>query len=555
MFRKKHTCTLLAVIILLSISATAQPLNWQWVRTTAGAGTEEIVATTTDALGNIYVAGNYDGASYTIGATTLTNPGTPHNHAFIACYNSSGSVVWATQPDCSGICLATAITADNSGGIYITGTYTGADITFGTHTLAGPGNNMFVARYSGSGSALWAERIIGMASDEPASLAADAGSVYLAGLCLSNILIAGTDTFRTSISNNAFVARFSNNGNLQWLKGSNTGDGGGHNGATAVAIGTDGHIYIAGFYDTDHFAYGNDTLWNDGLDVYKYFLLQLNADGSLNWSRQGGDAVIVEPVLLTTDGSGNVYMASEATGGAPWDSVMVFGTDTVSNLYQNAFLVKYNAAGAVQWAHNAGGITYVTVTGLTTDAADNIYMTGVAGSRVYFAGDSMDLGPHPDIYVFKFGSDGSETWLQHASGSEDDHSACIATDGAGNVYVAGKTNSNHVDFGSVGIDNPSATYNIFLAKLGQGVSGVAGVNPLPHDIILYPNPTISGNTVYIKTNKVADLHIYTTEGKDIYSDHINEGVAVIPLPKLPAGKYYIRIIGEESHISPLVITQ
>src|SRR5262249_46253214 len=79
----------------------------------------------------------------------------------------------------------------------------------------------------------------------------------------------------------------------------------------------------------------------------------------------------------TADNSGNVYVVGDFQGTTDFDP----GTGTynlTASGTQNAYLAKYNSSGNLVWAGNipttAGNST--TVSGITRDSSNNLYVTG-----------------------------------------------------------------------------------------------------------------------------------------------------------------------------------
>lgn len=101
----------------------------------------------TDLNGNSYLSGSYN-TSATVGSFTLTSAGA--NDVFVAKYNSSGAVLWATSAGGPLTEHANAITTDNNGNVYLTG-YFDSTAVFAMDTLVNseltPGeHDIFVAK-------------------------------------------------------------------------------------------------------------------------------------------------------------------------------------------------------------------------------------------------------------------------------------------------------------------------------------------------------------------------------------------------------------------------
>src|ERR1035437_656056 len=121
-----------------------------------------------------------------------------------------------------------------------------------------------------------------------------------------------------------------------------------------------------------------------------------------------------------------------------------------------------------QWARTANNIGgNVEGYAITTDLMGNVYATGGQCSDTYliFGNDTLF---DPIFYLVKYDSSGNEVFARGASGNATGYA--IATDMAGNIYVAGKFSGNLVTFGTTNLSNTESAY-IFLVKYNS--SGVA----------------------------------------------------------------------------------
>jgi hypothetical protein len=94
---KKNYVT--ALSILLSFSSLSQTPDWEWVFNAQGFSYDGVEAVTTDASGNVFIAGYFYGQSIDVGAATLYNANTTFTASdmFIAKFDSSGTFMWADE--------------------------------------------------------------------------------------------------------------------------------------------------------------------------------------------------------------------------------------------------------------------------------------------------------------------------------------------------------------------------------------------------------------------------------------------------------------------------
>src|SRR5581483_7938076 len=95
---------------------------FQWAVKAGGAGSCRGLAIKTDATGNSYVTGYFNGSA-TFGATTLTSAGL--QDVFIAKYDNTGKLLWVVDAGGTLSDIGNAITIDNSGNVLVTGEFAG----------------------------------------------------------------------------------------------------------------------------------------------------------------------------------------------------------------------------------------------------------------------------------------------------------------------------------------------------------------------------------------------------------------------------------------------
>ena len=184
--------------------------------------------------------------------------------------------------------------------------------------------------------------------------------------------------------------------------------------ATAVTLGPGGYIYVTG-YSTDA---------SSGTD---YFTTKYDSTGGKLWTARYDNSLHGDDIALAIalDNAGNVYVTGKSIGsGTAWDIVTI----------------RYDTAGVQQWTARYNGAVNGDDAGIaiTVDASQNVYVAGnSAGQSTFTGGDSYN----DDIVAIKYNSAGAEQWAarKNGAGNGTDQAAAIALDGSGNVFVAGST--------------------------------------------------------------------------------------------------------------------
>jgi hypothetical protein len=308
-----------------------------------GVSTNEIspAGIAVDPSGGVYVTGIFGSGTLTFGTTVLTNAGSfPTNDMFLVKYNSAGAFAWAQRAGGSDFEDAASVAADASGNIYVAGNFRSASITFGSTTLtnASTGNeDIFLTKYDGTGSVIWAKRAGGSSDEQPQSVTTDpSGNILMSGIYYGATLTLGTTTLTGAGSSDIFLVKYSSAGAVTWA----TGTGGtGSESAAAVATDAAGNVYLTGYFFSPSLTFGATTLVNPS--AANMYLAKYDGSGSVSWaaSANGGSA---GGIGVAADALGNTYVT-----GAFSDATCSIGTFTLTNLgfssSSEVFVAKYAA--------------------------------------------------------------------------------------------------------------------------------------------------------------------------------------------------------------------
>ena len=445
-------------------------------------------------------------------------------------YTGTGQV-WPNGEERGNSCIT-----DAAGNVYMVGfTSSNSDIaTTGAHQTVhagGPivfgtgGYDAFLVKFNSSGVRQWATYYGGSQDDMGISCAVDAsGNVYMIGSTSSTSGIATAGAHETTI-NDGFLVKFNSSGVRQW----GTYFEGNGNACTTDAS---GNIYIVGLTNSTSgiaTAGAHQTVMSGSGDA---FLVKFNSSGVKQWGTYFGGASsgasgMEKGISCATDALGNVYMTGHtpstsgiATAGA--HQTIYGGSST------DAFLVKFNSSGVIQWGTYYGGEGVDIGYSCATDATGNVYLAGdtqqeflpaSSGMTTIGAHQSAYGGGYSDGFLVKFDSNGLRQWGTYYGGSLLDVSFSCATDASGNVYMSGNTQS------SAGIATSGAhqtTFNdAFLVSFNS--SGVRQSGTYYGGIKNVCTSDASGNvymTGYTQSNSdiaTAGAH-QTANGNNGYSD-------------------------------------
>jgi hypothetical protein len=317
-------------------------------------------------------------------------------------------------------------------------------------------------------------------SDESFGVAVDAASnAYIGGSTSGNL--SGAE------ATEGFLTKYDRAGNLLWSRLVGTS---GLEAGSSVAVDAIGNAYIAGFTD--------GTLGGPNAGADDAFLVKYDGAGNVIWSRQAGSTASDVALGVAVDVAGNAYISGDTygnlagTNAGDQDAFLVkydaagnllwsrqVGTATTDYSYgvavdgsgdayvivdtfgslggpnagsYDALLSKYDTAGNLLWSRQIGTAEYDTSRGVAVDSSGNAYICGYTLGNL----GSKNAGSS-DAFVTKFDSAGNLLWTRQLGTTKSDESLGVAVDAAGNAYISGWTS------GSLGAPN-SGNDDAFLAK-------------------------------------------------------------------------------------------
>ncbi|HEX7449260.1 MAG TPA: SdrD B-like domain-containing protein, partial [Pirellulales bacterium] len=437
-----------------------------------------------DANANVYITGGFSG-------TVDVNPARPGTDVLVAAGSATteyilkldkqGNTLWSQQATNTAIfsqSAGSAITVDAAGNIYDTGTFTDAVNLDPTNSVRGllssstefSNNNAFVMKLDAAGRLNWADAYYQTADfwygPQPHGIAVDSsGNVYTTGGLQgaadfdpgSQVFLLGSGGVGESI----YVTALDRNGKFGWgVTGAgnnvfNTGNG--------IALTRTGGIDVTGtFYDPGsgvNFGPGVHNLKTAvgyGTASFLWNLTQTSISGTV-WDDSADNDGVLEPgepgvagavvnVYATTGGAATTnpgsLVATTVTDSQGHYSLLPLGTSTQYNI-QVRPPVGYGFA-----PENAGA---------AKQTQSNVDLTGL-GSAFSLANNSVEVDAGLIGRKQPFGWALPIATLAGAAGTS------IATDAAGNVYVAG-TFKGTQDF-----DPGPATYLITSGNFGNAIN-------------------------------------------------------------------------------------
>ena len=288
---------------------------------------------------------------------------------------------WAKQMGSTGTDVGNSVAVDAYGNVYVTGNFTGTsdfDPSSTVNNLISNGSgDIFITKFSSSGSLLWAKQIGGTNNDIGYSLTID----MLGNICISGIFDGIVD------------------------------------------------------FDPD------SGIYNLTAGSVSGFICKLDSGGSFIWVRQfSGNSGSIRPFSITTDGLGNILFTGWFNDSQDFDpSQGTFLLNSSSGTI-DIFVCKISAGGAFIWAKSVGGYGNEVSNSITVDIKGNVYFTGYFQSTVDFdPGNTVFnlVAQSNDFFVCKLDSAGNFVWVKQIEAAGNEEGKSVAVDNQGNVYTTG----------------------------------------------------------------------------------------------------------------------
>ncbi len=471
---KKFTLLFFSLSVISICNAQSK---YNWAKHAISDGGVLPVATAVDAAGNVYTAGTFTDETNFDPSGTQTFTPIGEDDIYLTKYDATGNLLWVRtigdtpSEDLEGMAL------DALGNVYITGNFQGTlDFDPGpdAHPLtatnwSNSNFNPFIVKLDTDGEYVWAKSFTGGSVESNAIAVDAAGNVYTTGFLGTEIdMDPGVGVYNLGALNNnsLFISKLNTDGDFVWAKDV-------LNGGTGYAIAVDalGNVYtsgtLGGTADFDP-GPGNTTLTGHGDNT---FFLKLDASGDFVWAKQlSGPSNFTIPSAIAVDASGALYATGYFDDAIDFD----FVTTGIQTLHSaggiDSYIVKLDALGNFVWATHIGDAADDYGADIQVDAAGNVYATGNFDGIV-----SIDIGTgtfdmhsngNADVYILKYAPDGTNSWAASFGDTGDDTGFSLAVTTPDKIYLSGIFHGT-VDFNSGPLINNLSAPNTgaFLLQL------------------------------------------------------------------------------------------
>jgi len=526
--------TLSLIFTLLTLFCYGQ--SWTWAKSSHGTGSgDEGWATSVDNHGNVFVTGFFSSSTISFGTYTLTNSGSVD--IFLVKYDANGNVLWAKGAGGTNLDYSYSVCTDTLGNAFITGVFS-TTITFGTYTITGGG--IFITKYDPNGNVIWVKYNTGNGSAVGNAITSDIkGNVYITGTFSGSNLIFGTTTLTNPCYplSTLFITKLDSNGNLLWAKNPSKGACSGN----SIAVDKTGNAFITGstsfgdslLFDTCVITFASGT--------QNTFLAKYNSGGMAVWVKNSvgascvGNSVSADPngnalvtgyfsnaavsfgtYTLSSTGSHNPFTTKyDSVGNVLWARTAVS-----SGGNDQAYSISVDKYG---YSFVTGGFSY----------ASTITFGSYTLSQSNAATDPM--------FLVNYDPNGNVVYATSLSSGGDDKCG-LFTDTNCNTYIAGDFQALNFAVGTTTLVlSTTGGEDVFVAKLSYNCQLEDIIQTENINSSIYPNPT-NGSFNLKTTVEGCQIIIFNLTGQTIHSQILFLGLNNIEMYGLPAGLYNYQLL-------------
>ena len=363
-----------------------------------GRGLEQATGVAVDRSGAVYVVGYTQSDDLPVTAGALQPSAGGGRDAFVAKFDATGALVFATYLGGAGFDQAEAVALDPAGGVHVAGWTDSADF-LPTRQRLGPGGetDVFVAKLTSDGSRLDSAVVLGGSGGDgglDVAVTAAGEAVVVGSTASADFPVERPVQEAHGGESDVFVAKIAADGASlvfsTYLGGARSSFATGRDYASSVAVDDVGSVYVGGTAASPRFPTTSGAFRQRFPDLGRHsavaFATKLSADGDLVYSTfVGVTAATQEPraLAVAVDHEGALYLAGSVLPAIPRNfPVTRNATQKRGKGWIEAFLLKLSPDGSdVLYSTYLGGRDEDVATAIALDDVDGVYVAGTTGSK------------------------------------------------------------------------------------------------------------------------------------------------------------------------------
>jgi hypothetical protein len=521
------------ILVLIAIRVFPQLPEFMWANQCGNPPNTSDTKTSVapGADGQFYLSGEFLD-TVNFGSKMLVSAG--GSDVYLAKHSAGGVPEWSTRIGGTDDDYVQKVMTDNEGHVIVAGYFYGT-IQIGQDQYSSFGSqDIFVARFNDSGELLWSYRAGGPMADYITGLYVDQDQNIAIGGYFYDSMDFGDTTLISSRSSDVYLAKLSHDGSLQWVT---SAGGSSSDQAGSLSCDSNGNILLAGSFYYD-MAFGDTILYTT--NPVGVFIAKYNPEGQLNDVFQLNGTYLTTEVYIAACSNGDFYITGN------FSEQLVFGNKTfdAGEFNQDIYLARYNASCELQWARSAFSYASDQVVDIATDSYNNVSLAGHYLDSIHF--DLLTL-PYTlccgsrEIFIVSYNAAGDVLWGDQITGTRSSFQA-MAMNGDDELLLSGLF-TEEVNFGPLKLSNFNDTRNYISCLQTEIYTSVKRLFS-ENTVNVFPNPAWDKISVQFETvNDDALYYIYQISGNQVKSGKL-EVNGTIDVSGMPAGEYILRLTGQ-----------
>jgi hypothetical protein len=324
---------------------------------------------------------------------------------------------------------------DNEGNIYLTGFIQDKADVAGRSIQPKGDSDFFILRSDTSGFVQWIN--LGGGKTNKNLIISEYGKVVNVN-SNDEIIVCGVFNCKGYFNDNLslksnggddiFVANFSSNGKLNWVK--NFG-GIGHDAINDMIIDKNNNIILTGLLSSP-FDFG---VQKDEKFRSYAFIAIISSTGDLVWMKKYSSPKGISAAAICQDRKGSIFWGINFI-----DRINEIACDSFGN--NDCYVEKINKKGELIWKYSFGGKMYDKINSMIIDNYGNLCIIGTFSDHMILGSDKIVSYGNADIFVSLISREGKHLWSKNYGGIGYDEVGDIALTDENILLVSG----NYSDF-------------------------------------------------------------------------------------------------------------
>ncbi len=542
---------LLLSCVFVSVSASAQFLEWNSLAKEGSSGQSTILGTEINSGGDVFFAGNFQGSldlDPNVNATLQVNtPSGSQGNVFFAAYDSDGDLVHGKHVWGKSEILLGGMAIDAGSNTFLTGYFNDSIDLNPNSTQAiylptvASAEDAFLVKYNSLGLFQWARQLNSSVRTRPIDIVLDQSG---------NLLVTGTFNGQTdfnpssgvnnlvSVNEDIFIAKYNASGN--YVNAISIGSFGGSTGVHDVMnidVDNSNNIYISGRFegdvDFDPSGAVNLLTANGKNDFY---IAKYNSSLQLVWVYQMGSAR-GEGLISHKINDNELWIAASYRDTIDVDLKLGSALHS-SNGGFDVYFGQYNLSANHLMSESFGGSGDDEVTSIDVYNSDSLFISGHFEGTVDFdpgsGSKSLTSSASKSMFFGSYRITGELNWISKVAGSGDITSTLIRSSSDGKAHISGNlrggANFNDASQFSKVYTGPAS----FVAKYDK--CGRVDINLTSVDATCGEK---DGSALASVTGGTAPLRFFWTSGSlDSIADSLRSGIYYVTVVDTLKCSYY-----------------